>query len=84
MGYINLSTNKLRETASCVKSCGKKNIILNYFDEEDERLISQDLYWIEKNLGEIRYVGIASPEEKTITEEKYKLEREKKEEKEKI
>ena len=84
MGYINLSTNKLRDTAKIVKCCGKQNIILNYFEEEDERLISEDLYWIEKNLGEIRYVGIAVPEEKTITYEKYKPEKEIKEVKEKV
>lgn len=79
MGYINLSTNKLRNTGKIVKDCGKQNIILNYFEEEDERLISEDLYWIEKNLGEIRYVGIAVPEEKAINEEKYMLEKPKKE-----
>ena len=33
------------------------------------------MYWIEKNLGEIRYMGIWSPEEKEIKEDMMKLER---------
>lgn len=75
VGYVNLGTCKLRDCAKAVKCCKSKNVILNQYAETDERLVSDDLYWIEKNLGEIRYLAISTPESKVAVEEKLVLEK---------
>ena len=64
LGFINLRKNKLKECQNIVKNCGKRDIILCCYETEENSLISQEMYWIEKNLGDIRYMGIWSPEEK--------------------
>lgn len=58
MGFINLAKIPLRECGPLVRKCGKRDIILCYYGQSDEKLVSDDMYWIEKNLGEIRYLGI--------------------------
>lgn len=64
MGFINLEKKGLRSCESYVRKCGKRDIILAYYSRQDDHLISEDLYWIEKHLGDIRYLGIWHPEEK--------------------
>ena len=38
-------------------------------------MVSEDLYWIEKNIGDIRYVGNCKHEDKNVHEEKMVLEK---------
>ena len=47
-------------------------------------MVSEDLYWIEKNIGNIRYLAINEPEEISESEEKIQLERPKAPEKPKV
>jgi hypothetical protein len=35
MGFINLGKNPLRECASLVKKCGKRDVILCYYGQHD-------------------------------------------------
>lgn len=56
-------------------------MILNYYAEKEDKLVVEDLHWIEKHLGEIRYVGIAVSEAKESAEEKMVLEKPVQEEK---
>jgi hypothetical protein len=46
---------------------------LCYYNQEEEKLVSEDLYWIEKNIGTIRYLAINEPEELAAHEEKIAL-----------
>ena len=75
MGFINLSINKLEECCQIVKNCGKRDIIICGYQPGESKMVSQEMYWIEKNLGEIRYLGIWNPEQKEIKEELMHLER---------
>ena len=51
LGFINLRINKLRDCCNLVKNCKRRDIILCYYEQTSEKLVSDDLYWIEKNLG---------------------------------
>ena len=75
MGFINLMRVPLRECAALVRKCGKRDVILCYYGQSEEKLICEDMYWIEKYLGEIRYLGIWEPEPTEINEKMMKLER---------
>lgn len=75
MGFISLNKMRLRDCLDYKNSCKKRDIIICHHGHEKKRLISEDLYWIEKNIGDIRYLGIWNPENKEIVEEKMILER---------
>lgn len=68
MGFVNLELHPLRKCLPYIRKCEKRDIILNYYSQESEHLVSEDLYWIEKHVGEIRYLGIWEQEEKNINE----------------
>ena len=68
MGFVNLELHSLRKCLPYIRKCEKRDIILNYYSQESEYLVSEDLYWIEKHVGEIRYLGIWEQEEKNINE----------------
>lgn len=55
-----------------------------FYYQEEEKLVSEDLYWIEKNIGNIKYLAINEPEEISESEEKIQLERPKAPEKPKV
>jgi hypothetical protein len=73
LGFVNLDIIKLRDCAETVKKLKKKDVILCYYSQVEEKLVSDDLYWIEKNLGDIRYLSITIPEIKEINDEKLVL-----------
>lgn len=75
MGFISLARVPLRECAHLVRKCGKRDVIVCYYGQTDENLICEDMYWIEKNLGEVRYLGIYEPEKIEIESKLMKLER---------
>jgi hypothetical protein len=63
----------LRENLQQIKKISNKNVVLCYYHQEEEKLVSEDLYWIEKNIGTIRYLAINEPEELNAHEEKIAL-----------
>lgn len=73
MGFVNLREKNLKSCLPLVKSCDRRDIIICNYTQDTEKLTSEDLYWIEKNLGEIRYLGIWVPEKKDCKERKMKL-----------
>ena len=75
MGFISLNKTRLRECLDYVSKCKKRDIIICHHGHEKKRLASEDLYWIEKNIGNIRYLAIWNPEDKVAAEEKLVLER---------
>ncbi len=40
MGFVNLETHPLRKCENYVKKCGKRDIILSYYNREDDHLVS--------------------------------------------
>lgn len=70
MGFISLNKMRLRDSLDYKNKCKKREIIICNHGHEKKRLVSEDLYWIEKNFGEIRYLGIWRPEEKSYVDEK--------------
>jgi hypothetical protein len=46
-----------------IRKIPNKDLILCFYYQEEEKLVSEDLYWIEKNIGNIRYLAINEPEE---------------------
>lgn len=75
MGFFNLRDKKLKSCLQYVQKCDKRDIIICNYACDSEKMVSQDLYWIEKNLGEIRYLGIWNPEPKEIKQKNMKLEK---------
>ena len=55
---INLAINSLEEARKIAKNTDKKDVIIFNYRQTDDKLVSEDLYWIEKNIGKIRYLGI--------------------------
>jgi hypothetical protein len=53
----------LRESLPKIRKIPNRNLILCFYHQEEEKLVSEDLYWIEKNVGSIRYLAINEPEE---------------------
>ena len=68
MTFINLYNTKLRDCLPLIKKSNKKDVVLCYYAQQEERLISEDVYWIEKNIGDIRYLSIWNVES-TVSEE---------------
>ena len=68
MAFINLNKMRLRDCLDLKNKCKKRDIIICHHGHEKKRLASEDLYWIEKNIGDIRYLGIWMPEEKNCVE----------------
>lgn len=75
MGFVNLNRIRLRDCLPYVAKCQKRDIILCSHGHEKKRMVSEDLYWIEKNIGDIRYVGNCKHEDKNVHEEKMVLEK---------
>ncbi len=73
MALINLHMTPLRESLQQIRKISNRNLILCYYNQEEEKLVSEDLYWIEKNIGTIRYLAINEPEELAANEEKIAL-----------
>ena len=55
---------RLRDIAGVVKDSNKRDIIICNHGHEKKRIASEDLYWVERNLGEIRYLAIWESETK--------------------
>ncbi len=72
---INLAIYNLEQAKKIAKSCGKRDVIIANYRQTEDKLVSEDLYWIEKNIGKIRYLSIWQGEEKTFVEEQIHLER---------
>ena len=66
MGFINLNRKRLRDCLDDIKKMNKRDIIICHHGHERKRLASEDLFWIEKYIGNIRYLGIWNPENKDI------------------
>lgn len=75
MDFVNLIKYKLKESLNLIKKSNNRDVILCYYRQEDERLISEDMHWIEKNIGSVRYIGVWHNETKEIKEEKLLLEK---------
>ena len=75
MGFINIRTTELADCEKLVKGCGRRDVILCCYRNGEDSIVSKELYWIEKHLGEIRYLGIWNPEDRQIKEEVMALER---------
>lgn len=58
LGFVNLSKQSLRDCDTVLKSLNKQNIIISNHGSEKGRNASEDVFWIEKNLGDVRYLGI--------------------------
>jgi len=58
LALINLHMTPLRESLSMIRKIQNKDLILCYYHQEEEKLVSEDLFWIEKNIGTIRYLGV--------------------------
>ena len=58
MGFINLHRNPLRGTLPLIRQIKKRDIILCYYHPQEENMVSEDIYWIEKNVGNVRYLGV--------------------------
>lgn len=76
--FINLRINSLKgESQHIIKKNRKRDVVLCYYNSayDSTKLISEDLYWIEKHLGAIRYLGIWEEENHSSQAELMKLER---------
>ncbi len=58
LALINLHMTPLKESLSMIRKIQNKDLILCYYHQEEEKLVSEDLFWIEKNIGTIRYLGV--------------------------
>lgn len=56
MDYIDLQSRNLRDIKDSVAKCYQRDIILNNYSVGDS-LISDDINWIETNVGVVRYVA---------------------------
>ena len=56
-----------------IRKIQNKDLILCYYRQAEEKLVSEDLYWIEKNIGNIRYLAINQPEDINVHDEKIEL-----------
>ena len=55
---INLAINNFEQARKIAKNSGKRDIIIANYRQTENKLVSEDLYWIEKNIGKIRYLAI--------------------------
>lgn len=84
MGFLNLKQVKLHNSRALVQLMKTRDIVLCHYSQPECSMISEDLYWIEKNIGEIRYVAIWNHEAKLIPFENIILERPVVEQKQKV
>lgn len=63
MDLIEIGNSDLRGIQNRVNECQQRDILLYGYSLRDN-LISDDISWIEKNVGTIRYVAVWSEEEK--------------------
>jgi hypothetical protein len=61
-GYFNLQRYSLKDIADFVRKGSFRDVILCNYRQIDEDLISKDFYWIERNIGTVRYLSIWSGE----------------------
>jgi L-ribulose-5-phosphate 3-epimerase UlaE len=60
-GCVNLHSVNLRNILPLIMKNPSKNLIICYYKQTEEKMISDDLYWIEKNIGSIKYLAIWQP-----------------------
>lgn len=75
MTIFDLSNTDVRNIIPLLSNKSIQRDILLYNYSAKDRLISDDLYFIEKNIGSIRFVGVWGVEQKQFKDEKMKLER---------
>ena len=74
LDYIDLLDRNLRDIKQSVQKCHQRDMILfNY--SSGANLISDDINWIETNVGIVRYVAVWNEQSKSMPNEKIKLER---------
>ena len=56
-----------------VNSRCQRDIILNNYGQIGTELICDDMYWIERHIGTVRYLGVWKDEEKKKEDEELKL-----------
>ena len=61
-GFFNLHRYTLKEVADFVRKGSFRDVILCNYRQHNEDLICKDFYWIEKNIGTIRYLSVWSDE----------------------
>lgn len=61
-GFFNLQKYSIKEVADLIRKGNYRDVILCNYRQASEDMISKDFYWIERHIGNIRYLSIWSRE----------------------
>ncbi len=75
LAYYNLSKHALKDLPAFVRAGNYRDVVLGNYRREEEELVCQDFYWIERNVGKVRYLAIWSEEAGESKDEVMELQR---------
>jgi hypothetical protein len=61
--FFNLYKFSLQEIAEFVRKGSFRDVVIGNYRQNQQDLICKDFYWIEKNIGPIRYLGVWEAED---------------------
>lgn len=73
--FFDLTRFSLQEVATEIRKNSFRNVLLSNYRQDNHELICKDFYWIEKNIGTIRYLAVFGHEDAESHDENLHLEK---------